>query len=154
MPPPGPSPSRGEGEGGGDKAFFMQLRGKEVRHILTILIGCLKIGAMKNLSVIAKRTFLVVGVIIATMFTSAPAGAAQDRATFGINGSDLSLSSGTGLSIPLSELFSLDLNLSAVPTSSSSTNERQLGAPPIPVSKSPGSDLHYTRLGVGFSFKF
>jgi hypothetical protein len=46
------------------------------------------------------------------------------------------------------------LNLSSVPTSSSSTSERQLGAPPIPLSKPSGSDLHYTRLGVGFSLRF
>jgi hypothetical protein len=46
------------------------------------------------------------------------------------------------------------LNLSSVATGPSSTGERQLGTPPIPIPKPPLSDLHYTRLGVGFSFRF
>jgi hypothetical protein len=41
-----------------------------------------------------------------------------------------------------------------VATGQSSNGERELGTPPIPISKPPGSDLHYTRLGVGFSFRF
>jgi hypothetical protein len=109
---------------------------------------------MKKLSIVTQRGFLIVGLIIATVLVSTPAGAGQDRATFTISGSDLSLSGGAGLRIPLSGLFSLDLNLSSVATGPSSTGERQLGAPPIPLSKPPGSDLHYTRLGVGFSFRF
>ena len=109
---------------------------------------------MKNSSIVAKRAFLIVGLIVATILVSTPAGAGQDRATFTMNGSDLSQSSGAGLRIPLSESFSLDLNLSSVLTGPSSIGERQFGAPPIPLSKPPGSDLHYTRLGVGFSFKF
>jgi len=119
-----------------------------------MLIQYLKILAMKNLPIMTKRTFFIAGFILATIFVSLPARAAQDETTFAINDSDLSLSGGAGLSIPLSGLFSLDLNLSSVPTNSSSPSERQLGAPPIPVSKPSGSDLHYTRLGVGFSFKF
>jgi len=121
---------------------------------LTMLIQYLKIGAMKKLLILMKRTFFIVGLIIATIFFSAPAGAGGDRATFTINGSDVSLSGGAGLRIPLSGLFSLDLNLSSVATGPSSTGERQLGTPPIPFSKPPQSDLHYTRLGVGFSFRF
>jgi len=119
-----------------------------------MLIQYLKIGAMKNLSIVTKRTFIIVGLIISTIFVSAPVGAGQDRATFAISGTDLSLSGGGGLKIPLSGLFSLDLNLSPVPTSPSSTGERQLGFPPIPISKPPQSELHYTRLGVGFTFEF
>ena len=109
---------------------------------------------MKNSSILAKRAFLIVGLIIATVLVLTTAYAGQDRVTSATSGSDISLSNGAGLRIPLSESFSLDLNLSSVPTGPSSTGERQFGAPPIPLSKPPGSDLHYTRLGVGFSFKF
>jgi hypothetical protein len=120
---------------------------------LTMLIQYLKIGAMKNSSIVTQRVFLIVGLIIATIFVSTPAGAGQDQVT-AISGGDLSLSAEPGLRIPLSGLFSLDLNLSSVPTGPSSTGERQWGDPPIPLSKPPGSDLHYTRLGVGFSLRF
>ena len=119
-----------------------------------MLIQYLKIEAMKNLSIVTKRTFFVVGLIIAAIFVSTPAGAGQDQVASTIGGSDLTLSPGAGLRIPLSELFFLDLNLSSVATGPSSASETQLGAPPIPFSRPPGSDLHYTRLGVGFSFKF
>ena len=133
----------------------MTLPTLKIRDIfLTMLIQYLKISAMKNLSIVTKRTFLIVGLIIATIFVSTPAGAGQDRATFTISGSDLSLPGGAGLRIPLSGPFSLDLNLSSVATGPSSTGERQLGTPPIPLSKLPGSDLHYTRLVVGFSLRF
>ncbi len=109
---------------------------------------------MKKSSVITPGSFLIVGLIVAAVLASTPAGAGQDRSISAVNGSDLSFSSGAGLRIPLSELFSLDLNLSSVVTSPSSTVERQLGAPPIPLSRPPGSDLHYTRLGAGFTFRF
>ncbi len=118
-----------------------------------MLIQYLKIDVMKNFFV-AKRAFLVAGLIIATILVSNPARAGQDPATFAMSGSNVSLSGGAGLRIPLSGSFSLDLNLSSVATTPSSTGERQLEGPPIPISKVPGSDLNYTRLGVGFSFKF
>jgi len=119
-----------------------------------MLIQYLKIGAMRNSSIITQRAFLIVGLIIATTLISTPVGAGQERASSTISTSALSLSAGGGLEIPLSESFSLDFNLSSVATGQSSNGERELGTPPIPISKSPGSDLHYTRLGVGFSFRF
>jgi len=119
-----------------------------------MLTQYLKISSMKNLSIVTKGTFLIVGLIITAIFVSTPACAGQDRPTVAISGRDLSLSGGAGLRIPLSGLFSLDLNLSSVATGPSSTGERQLGTPPIPIPKPPLSDLHYTRLGVGFSFRF
>ncbi len=109
---------------------------------------------MKKSLIVTSGAFLVVGFIVATLLVSTPASAGQDRETFATSGSDLSFSSGTGLKIPLSELFSLDLNLTSVAKGPSSAAERQLGAPPIPLPKPPGSDLHYTRLGAGFTFRF
>jgi len=131
---------------------FVQLKIDDI--FLTMLIQYLKIEAMEKSLIVAQRGVLIVGLIIATILVSAPASAGQERSNFAISGSDLSLAGGAGLRIPLSGLFSLDLNLSSVATGPSSTGEGSLGAPPIPLSKPPGSDLHYTRLGVGFSFKF
>ena len=108
---------------------------------------------MKNLSIV-QRGVLIFGLIIASILASTLPGAGQDRANFTIGSKDLSLAGGAGLRIPLSGPFSLDLNLSSVATNSSSNAERQWGTPPIPISKPPGSDFHYTRLGLGFSFRF
>ncbi len=118
-----------------------------------MLIRCIKIGAMKDLSILIKRTFLIVGFIIATILVSMPAGAEQDWAT-ATGSSDLSQPGGAGLKIPLSGLLSLDLNLSPVLTTPSSGSEQQFGTPPIPISKPSGSGFNYTRFGAGFSFKF
>jgi len=119
-----------------------------------MLIQDLKINQVKNSSIITLRAFLIVGLIIATFLASTPADAEQALATFTIGGSDLSLSRGAGLKIPLSESITLDLNLASVAIGPSSSGERQMGSPPLPISKPPGSELHYTRLGVGFSFRF
>ncbi len=119
-----------------------------------MLIQCRKIGAMKNLSIVTKRALLIVGLIIVTIMLSTPANAGQEQGTSTTSGSDLSRSAGAGLRIPLSDLLSLDLNLSSVGTGPSSTGERGFGAPPVPVPKASEFDLHYTRFGVGFSFKF
>lgn len=129
-------------------------RGSICNIFLTMLIQWFKISEMRNSSIVTSRAFLIVGLIILTILVSMPAGAGQDRVTSTISGSDLSLSPGAGLRIPLSESFSLDLNLTSVATGPSLTGEREVGAPPIPFSKPPGSDLHYTRLGVGFSLRF
>jgi len=109
---------------------------------------------MKNLSFVFQGVSLIVGLIIATILVSMPANAGQDQATSTTSGSDLSLSGGAGLRIPLSELLSIDLNLSSVATGPSSAGGRELGTPPIPFPKPSEPDLHYTRFGVGFSFKF
>jgi len=119
-----------------------------------MLIQYLTIFAMRNFSIVTQRAFLIVGLIIATTLVCTPAWAGQDRATSTMSTGALPLSTGGGLEIPLSESFSLDFNLSPVATGQSSNGERELGTPPIPISKPPGSDLHYTRLGVGFSFRF
>jgi len=100
-----------------------------------------------------KNSLIIIGLIVATVLVSTPAGAEQDRAT-ATSGSDLSQPGGAGLKIPLSGLFSIDLNLNPVPTGSSSGSEQQFGTPPIPISKPSGSGLNYTRFGAGFSFKF
>ncbi len=110
---------------------------------------------MKNLSTIVKRAFLVAGLMIVAILVSTPAGAGESGTTFHIGGNDaFSQLRGAGLRIPLSESFSLDLNLSSVDTGQSPTGERQFGAPPIPLPRPPESDLRYTRFGVGFSFRF
>lgn len=110
---------------------------------------------MRNLSTIMKRAFLIAGLTIVTILVYTPAGAGESGPTFHISGSDaFSLSGGTGLRIPLTGSLSLDLNLSSVDTGQSPTGERQFGGPPIPLPRPPESDLHYTRFGVGFSFRF
>ncbi len=109
---------------------------------------------MRKSSILFQKKLLTVGLFSAVILASAPVLAVQDPAVFPLSGGDLSLSSGAGLKIPLSEYLSLDLKLSSVPTTPSTMGDREFGIPPIPFSKPPGSDLHYTRLGVGFSFRF
>ncbi len=109
---------------------------------------------MRNSAIQFQRKLLIAGLFSAIILASAPGLAAQDHAVFPLSVSDVSLSSGGGLKIPLSESLSLDLKLSSVPTAPSTMGEREFGIPPIPFSKPPGSDLHYTRLGVGFNFRF
>jgi hypothetical protein len=46
------------------------------------------------------------------------------------------------------------LRLSSVSTGQAPTGENQSSAPPIPIPKTPGSDLRYSRLGAGLSFRF
>lgn len=109
---------------------------------------------MRNSSILFQNKLLIFGLLSAIILAFAPGLAAQDPAVVPLSGGDLSLSSGGGLKIPLSEYLSLDLNLGSVHTAPSTMGEREFGIPPIPFSKPPGSDLHYTRLGVGFSFRF
>lgn len=93
--------------------------------------------------------------MIVAILVYTPAGAGESGTTFHTSGSDaFSLSGGAGLRIPLTGSFSLDLNLSSVDTGQSPTGERQFGGPPIPLPRPSESDLHYTRFGVGFSFRF
>jgi len=121
---------------------------------------------MKNLSATPKRAFLVLGIIGVAILVYTPAGAGEYETPFAFSGSDFharsdlsdnhpgNASSDVGLIISLTRSVSLDLKLSPVDTGQAPTGEKQSSAPPIPIPKAPGSDLRYSRLGVGFSFKF
>jgi len=121
---------------------------------------------MKNLSTTLKRAFLVVGIMGVTILVYTPAGAGEYGTTFALSGSDSharsdlsdnlsgNSSSNHGLIIPLARSVSLDLRLSSVSTGQAPTGENQSSAPPIPIPKTPGSDLRYSRLGAGLSFRF
>ena len=120
---------------------------------------------MKNLSATLKTGF-VIGLTIAAVLVCQPANAGETVTTFSISGKDFysrgNLNSNnrenppgaTDLMIPLSGSFSLDLRLSSVDRGQSPSREKAVGTPPITVPKAPGSDLRYSRLGVGFSFGF
>jgi hypothetical protein len=124
---------------------------------------------MKNLSTTLKNAFLVVGLMIVAILVCPPTGAGEDGTTSAISGRDFyprgnlsdsraENSSGatglTGLIIPLTQSLSLDLRLSSVGTGQALPGGNQLGTPPVPIPKAPGSDLRYSRLGVGLSFGF
>lgn len=109
---------------------------------------------MKNLSTVVKRAFLVAGLMIAAILVCTPAGAGENGTTFHMSRSDASSSAGIGLTFPLTESLSLDLRLSSVDTGQAPPGERQVYAAPIPFRKEPGSDLRYTRVGVGISLGF
>ena len=109
---------------------------------------------MKNLSTIMKRAFLVVGLMIVAILVWTPAGAGENGTAFHISGSDPSLSAGIGLTIPLTGSLFLDLRLSSIDTGQVRPGEILVYAPPIPFRKEPGSDLRYSRVGVGLSFRF
>jgi len=120
---------------------------------------------MKNLSTTLKKAFLVVGLVIVAVLVRAPANAGEDGLNFALSGKDLhphsnpsdnhseNVSSDIGLTIPLTRSFSFDLALSSVDTGQVPPGEKKLGTPPIPIPK-PGSDLRYSRLGLGLSFGF
>jgi len=121
---------------------------------------------MKNLSTTLKRAFLVLGIMGVAILVYTPAGAGEYGTTFALSESDFHLdsdlsdshsgnaSSDHGLIIPLTPSVSLDLRLSSVDTGQAPTGENQSSVPPIPIPKAPGSDLRYSRLGVGLSFRF
>jgi hypothetical protein len=121
---------------------------------------------MKNLSTTLRRAFLVLGIMGVAILVYTPAGAGEYGTTFAFSESDFHLhsdpsdshsgnaSSGHGLIIPLTPSVSLDLRLSSVDTGQAPTGENQTSVPPIPIPKAPGSDLRYSRLGVGLSFRF
>jgi hypothetical protein len=109
---------------------------------------------MKNLSTMVKRAFLIAGLMIVAILVYTPAGAGENGITFHINGSDAPSSAGIGLTFPLTRSLSLDFGLSSVNTGQVPPVEKQLYAPPIPLPKEPGSDLRYSRVGVGLSFGF
>lgn len=121
---------------------------------------------MKNLSTTLKKGFLVVGLMIATILVWTSVNAGEDGITFSLSGKDFysrgnlgtnhpeNTPSATDFIIPLSRSLCLDLRLSSVDRGQSPSGGKELGAPPIPITKAPGSDLRYSRLGVGFSFKF
>ena len=121
---------------------------------------------MKNLSTTRKRAFLVVGLMIVAILVYTPAGAGEHETTSTLSGNDFyarrdpsdnhsgNASPFTGLMISLTRSLSLDLRLSSVGIGQAPLGEKQVGAPPIPIPKAPGSDLRYSRLGVGFSFGF
>ena len=121
---------------------------------------------MKNLSTTRKRAFLLVGLMIVAILVVTPAGAGDQETTSTLSGSDFfarsdrsdnhsgNASPYTGLIISLTRSLSLDLRLSSVGLGQAPLGEKQVGAPPMPISKTPGSDLRYGRLGVGFSFGF
>ena len=108
---------------------------------------------MKNLSKTLKRAFLVAGLMIAAILVYKPVGAGENGTTLS-SGSDVSLSAGTELRIPLTRSFSLDLRLSSIDTSQAPDGEKQLYTSPIPVPKAPEFGLHHYRLGAGLSFRF
>ena len=109
---------------------------------------------MKNLSTMVKRTFLVAGLIIVAILVWTPVGAGENETSYRIDGSDASSSVGIGLTFPLAGSLSLALRLSSVDTGQVPPGQRQAYAPPIPFRKEPGSDLRYSRVGVGLSFGF
>ena len=121
---------------------------------------------MKNSSTTPKRAFLLIGLMIMAILVWTSANAGDDGTTFSFSGKDFysrdnfsnnlreSGSGATKLIIPLSRSLSLDLGLSSVGRGQSPSGEKQWDTPPIPIPKAPGSDLHYSRLGVGLSFGF
>jgi len=109
---------------------------------------------MMNLSSKVKRALLVAGLMIVAILVYIPAGAGENGTTFHISGSDASSSAGIGLTFPLTQSLSLDLRLSSVDAGQVPPDEKQLYVPPIPFPKEPGSDLRYSRVGVGLSFRF
>ncbi len=121
---------------------------------------------MKNLSTPRKRALFVAGLMVVAILVSTPAGAGDYETTSTLSGNDFfartdrsdnhseNASPYTGLVISLTRSLSLDLRLSSVGVGQAPLGEKQVGAPPIPISKTPGSDLRYSRLGVGFSFGF
>jgi hypothetical protein len=121
---------------------------------------------MKILSTTLRRAFLVLGIMGVAILVYTPAGAGEYGTIFALSESDFHLhsdpsdshsgnaSSGHRLIIPLTPSVSLDLRLSSVDTGQAPTGENQTSVPPIPIPKAPGSDLRYSRFGVGLSFKF
>jgi hypothetical protein len=121
---------------------------------------------MKNSSTTLKRAFLVVGLMIIAVLVYTPVGAGEGGTISALRGSDFyarsdlgdnhsgNASRDVGFIISLTRSLSLDLRLGAVDTGQTPIGQKQLGAPPIPVPKAPGSDLRYSRLGVGFNFGF
>jgi len=121
---------------------------------------------MKNLSTTLKRAFLVLGIMGVAILVYTPAGAGEYGTTFALSESDFHVrsdlsddhsgnaSSDHRLIIPLARSLSLDLRLSSVDTGQAPTGGNQSSVPPIPIPKAPGSDLRYSRLGVGLSFRF
>ena len=121
---------------------------------------------MKNLSTTRKKAFLLVGLMIVAILVVTPAGAGDHATTSTLSGSDFfarsdrsdnhsgNASPDTRLMISLTRSLSLDLRLSTVGIGQAPLGEKQVSAPPIPISKTPGSDLRYSRLGVGLSFGF
>ena len=121
---------------------------------------------MKNLSTPRKRAFLVAGLMVVAILVYTSAGADDHETTSTPSGIDFyarndrsdnhsgNASPYTGLIISLTRSLSLDLRLSSVGVGQAPLGEKQVGAPPIPIFKTPGSDLRYGRLGVGFSFGF
>ncbi len=120
---------------------------------------------MKNLSTTLKRVFLVGAIIYVAALACTPVDAGDDGTAFAL-GSGVygpshlrdnysgNTSSDMGLMISLSRLVSLDLRLSTVGTGQTPAAANQSSTPPIPIPKAPGSDLRYSRLGVGLNFRF
>ena len=121
---------------------------------------------MKNSSTILKRAFLALAFLIAALWMYTGAGAEEKGAASAPRGSHSyardnssdnhsgNASRDVGLILSLTRSLSLDLKLGSVDTGQAPTGEKQLGAPPIPIPKAPGSDLRYSRLGVGFILGF
>ncbi len=120
---------------------------------------------MKNLSTTLKRAFLVFGIMGVALLVYTPAGAGEygtlalSRSDSHVHNNPSGNHSGNAPSdneiiISLTRSFSLDLRLSSVDRGQAPTGEDHSSAPPIPIPKAPGSDLRYSRLGVGLSFRF
>ena len=137
------------------------------KHSLQCLLHVLlfELVTMKNSSTTLKKGFFVVGLMIVAILVCKLANAGDGGMTFSVSAKDFlprsnlshnpeNARGGTDLIVPLSGSLSLDLRLSSVGRGQSSPGEKEFGTPPIPILKVPGSDLRYSRLGVGLSFGF
>ena len=104
--------------------------------------------------------------MIVAILVCPPTGAGEDGTTSAISGRDFyprgnlsdnrpeNSSGATGLIISLTQSLSLDLRLVQSAQVRLYPEKNGLSTPPIPIPKAPGSDLRYSRLGVGLSFGF
>ena len=121
---------------------------------------------INNPSTILKKAFFAVTLIISALLVYTPAGAAESWPALSLSGENSyarndssdnhsgNASHDVGLILSLTQSLSLDLRLGSVDTGQARTGQKELGAPPIPISKAPGSDLRYSRLGVGLVLGF
>ncbi len=109
---------------------------------------------MKNLSTTLKRAFLISGLVIVAILLYKPVGAGESGTTLPTGGSNLSLSAGTELRIPLTPSLSLDLKLTTIDPSQTPSGEGRLYVPPIPMPRASEFGLDHYRFGAGLGFKF
>jgi len=121
---------------------------------------------INNSSTTLKKAFFTITFIIAALLVYTPAGAAESWPALSLSGENSPPSNDSsdnhsgnpsrdvGLILSLTRSLSLDLRLGSVDTGQAPIGQKEVGAPPIPISKAPGSDLRYSRLGVGFVLGF